>query len=68
MMRQSSSAGPCKYLHNYYIKKRLCKNFAKEKREKKKKKKTWVKTKTKKKLSWEQFSLGKIFRTLLNCM
>ena len=35
MIRQSSSAGPCKYLHNYYIKKRLCKNFAKEKREKK---------------------------------
>ena len=29
MIRQSSSAGPCKYLHNY-CKKKLCKIFAKE--------------------------------------
>ena len=36
MLRQSSSAGPCKYLHNYN--KNLCKIFAKERRKKKKKK------------------------------
>ena len=48
MIRQSSSAGFCKYLHNYYIKKRLCKNFAKEKRGKKKKKKLGSKLKQKK--------------------
>ena len=35
MIRQSSSAGPCKYLHNQN--KKLCKIFAKERREKKKK-------------------------------
>ena len=36
MIRQSSSAGPCKYLHNEN--KKLCKIFAKERRKKKKKK------------------------------
>ena len=34
MIRQSSSAGPCKYLHNQN--KKLCKIFAKERRKKKK--------------------------------
>ena len=32
MIRQSSSAGPCKYLHNYDEK--LCKIFAKERKKK----------------------------------
>ena len=37
MIRQSSSAGPCKYLHNQN--KKLCKIFAKERRKKNKKNK-----------------------------
>ena len=34
MIRQLTSASPCKYLHNYY-KKKLCKIFSKERKEKK---------------------------------